>query len=158
MTTRANQAIALMAAVMLSTSVACSDEDEPECDVSPLDVTVIVTSTTSPLLDHGCIGPVACAALGQYVDADPDASGMQYDCDASDIQRLGQPDQAEQVLPACDASASNVACWRARSDANECTDGEDAVLEIVRAAPPPADNRVAAFCNAVCLSCAAKLR
>jgi hypothetical protein len=136
-------------------AASCSGDDGgPQCDVAPLDVSVPVATTAMPLLDRGCIDAVACAAVGEFVDADPNRPGIQYDCEASDTQRLGQPDQQEQVLPACNASASNAPCWQVRSGSADCSTGEHAALEIVRVTGAPQDNQVAAYCSAVCRSCA----
>ncbi|HTL33169.1 MAG TPA: hypothetical protein VL326_08595 [Kofleriaceae bacterium] len=110
----------------------------PPCSarIYACDAAVVLDET-----EHGCLA----VPRGAWVDADPQTPGTQYDCSVSDVQRYGEADQAEQILPACDVMESNAPCWRVVPDAT-CPE-EPAALEVVRAGiPPPVDNQVSAYC------------
>jgi hypothetical protein len=101
--------------------------------------------------ERGCIGPLPPECGGQALDLNPNTPGTQYDCSVSDVQRYGYPDQAEQILPSCDESATNVPCWREMLD-EQCSEGDHETLEVIRGVVrPPEDNHVIAYCVA-CLA------
>jgi len=101
-------------------------------------------------LQRGCVGPWPTQCAGRRLDIDPNTPGVQYDCSVSDVERFGQRDQTEQVLPECDTNASNAPCWRVIPD--EACGGDDPVaLEVIRETAPSDDSQVIAYCFA-CLA------
>lgn len=139
-----------MIACIVWAMASCSDDGAtPICNVNHLDLAVTV-APQSTMLDRGCLAELPCSD-GAYVDLDDDTAGTQHRCDVSDVQRYGQPDQAEQVLAKCNEAAANAPCWRV-VDAPACA--SRLLLEVVRVALAPADNVVAAYCWADCRHCA----
>ncbi len=131
--------------------VGCVDHpvvDRPPCQarIYGYDVAVAFDDVTQ----RGCVGPWPASCGGRRLDIDPDAPGIQYDCSVSDVQRLGQADQVEDVLPVCDDAASNTPCWRAIADAT-CGGDDPIALEVVRDSSPPEGSQVIAYCFA-CLA------
>jgi hypothetical protein len=84
------------------------------------------------------------------LDRDLNEPGQQYECSVSDVQRYGQPDQAEQPISECNAAATDLPCWRIISDSS-CESDPTLALEVVRGTPPPQDSNVVAYCLA-CLA------
>jgi hypothetical protein len=85
---------------------------------------------------------------GEVADQDP-APGLQADCTVSDVQRL--PDGTDKelaILPACDATRSNIPCWHLEADADRCyyTDSKLAIIVERNGAVPPSDIHVKASC------------
>lgn len=85
---------------------------------------------------------------GDVADLDP-APGLQADCTVSDVQRL--PDGTDKelaVLPQCDATASQVPCWRLETDETRCyyTDSKLAIVVERDGVIPPSDIHVKASC------------
>jgi len=68
------------------------------------------------------------------------------DCSVSDVTNYLKPNQAEKVLPQCDASASVKPCWRIVKDATKCPTGDNFILEVVRSEAPPPDTHMIAYC------------
>lgn len=68
------------------------------------------------------------------------------DCSVSDVTNYLKPNQSEKVLPQCDASASVKPCWRITKDAMKCPEGDNYILEVVRAEAPPPDTHMIAYC------------
>lgn len=130
--------------------VSCADDTQPTCSVDILNLGV--TGALMPPPERGCLEAVPCSD-GEYVDADPNASGTQHNCSVSDVQRYGQPDQAEQVLPMCNANTSTTPCWRTLQDPSFCATGEHAAIEVIRSQPPPDENVVSIACRAECRYC-----
>ncbi|CAN5888221.1 hypothetical protein BH11MYX2_BH11MYX2_06810 [soil metagenome] len=65
------------------------------------------------------------AQLLKTVLGDPCIEGnlaMPIDCSVSDVQNLGEPNQVETILPACnsDTNPSNTPCWRIATDTVNC--------------------------------------
>ena len=79
-----------------------------------------------------------------------DLPSSTYVACAPDGRLLGtyylKPNQAEKVLPQCDASASMKPCWRIVKDATKCPTGDNFILEVVRSEAPPPDTHMIAYC------------
>ena len=88
---------------------------------------------------------------GKLADVDPDTAGPQYDCSVSDVRNYGKANQTEEVLPACNntatpASSTNKPCWSIQSDTMNCTAGDMLTLKIERNEAPAADTHVISYC------------
>lgn len=88
---------------------------------------------------------------GKLADVDPDTDGPQYDCSVSDVRNYGKANQTEEVLPACNntatpASSTNKPCWSIQKDTMNCTAGDMLTLKIERNEAPAADTHVISYC------------
>ena len=88
---------------------------------------------------------------GKLADVDPDTAGPQYDCSVSDVRNYGKANQTEEVLPACNntatpASSTNKPCWSIQTDTMNCTAGDQLTLKIERNEAPAADTHVISYC------------
>jgi hypothetical protein len=88
---------------------------------------------------------------GKLADVDPDTAGPQYDCSVSDVRNYGKANQTEEVLPACNntatpASSTNKPCWSIQKDTMNCTAGDQLTLKIERNEAPAADTHVISYC------------
>jgi hypothetical protein len=88
---------------------------------------------------------------GKLADVDPDTAGPQYDCSVSDVRNYGKANQTEEVLPACNNTATpsastNKPCWSIQSDTMNCTAGDQLTLKIERNEAPAADTHVISYC------------
>jgi hypothetical protein len=83
---------------------------------------------------------------GKLADVDPNTPGDQFDCSVSDVTNARKPTQKEQILPACNESASNKPCWRIATDTMNCTRAPFYTLKIERSEAPPPETIVFANC------------
>ncbi len=97
-----------------------------------------LTGALSPLAEL-ITSPLASSCL-EGVLAEP------IDCTVSDVEHFGKPDEAEHVLPACDAAASQTPCWRIAIDPMNCVGATGEKIEVARTAFPPRDTTVIAQC------------
>lgn len=86
---------------------------------------------------------------GTLADVDPVTPGDQYDCSVSFVTDQGKPTQTEQVVPACNASASNVPCWHLVADPANCPNAAHLTLKVEGQDSAPANSHIIANCVTV---------
>ena len=110
------------------------------CQQDLTDGLVLIAELLKSVIGNPCIE-------GDLADADPNTPGDQYDCSVSYITNQGKPNQAEQVLPQCDAGSTNKPCWKIGTDTTKCsTTPEGFILITETVVAPPDDTHIVAYC------------
>jgi hypothetical protein len=83
---------------------------------------------------------------GDLADSDLARPGLQPECTVSDVQQSFGGDRREQVLPACDSTASQVPCWHVVTNDQRCTSGPGLEMRVERDDFPPPETWVISSC------------
>ncbi|MBP9207561.1 MAG: VWA domain-containing protein [Kofleriaceae bacterium] len=110
------------------------------CDDDLSDALVEIGELVREVIGDPCIE-------GNLADVDPVTAGVQASCAVSDVTDRGTETEREDPVPACNADASNLPCWRLKPDAMQCARyPTQLAMDVVRASPAPDDTDVVARC------------
>lgn len=64
------------------------------------------------------------------IDTDPEAAGVQYDCQVMDVRYPGTDDETQSVIPNCTTSGGAQPCWRIEPNPSQCA-GTPSEMELL---------------------------
>jgi len=110
------------------------------CQQNLQDGLVLIAELLKSVIGNPCLE-------GKLADVDPETPGPQYDCSVSDVQRFGQEDQIETIVPQCNSAISNKPCWRIDTDPDKCVNSpNNHIIIFERDETPPPDTRSIVYC------------
>lgn len=72
---------------------------------------------------------------GTLADASTTADGLQADCSVTEVVNPGAADEASEIVPHCNADASNAPCWSVEVNDTRCASISDHHLEVAMTYP-----------------------